>query len=231
MGSQLTKRPDRRVCAAYVRERTRKPKKPARPEQRIPLAAARSLEMRFLWPLGGARRWDLISAVKNGESVGHGVTEGPCGQERLHGAQNALECCGKTCGHQGLGRADESGSMKPGQRLRPLSCRRQAVIETGSGPGCELVVVKRRLTRKAPYETESSLWDQRKGHGGSGNKETECGNDRRGGEIEFWGIRPCKACNSVFPDFFSFASYSAPHCNEIFLLVCNSRVIKLTPLN
>lgn len=66
MGSQLTKRPDRRVCAAHVRERTRKPKKTARPEQRIPLAAARSLEMRFLWPLGGARRWDLILAVKNG---------------------------------------------------------------------------------------------------------------------------------------------------------------------
>lgn len=78
-----------------------------------------------------------------------------------------------------------------------MSCRQQAVIETGSGPGRELVVVKRRLMMKAPYETESSLWDQRKGGGESGSKETECGNNRRGGEIGLGGIRTCKACTSV----------------------------------
>lgn len=64
MGSQFIQRSDRRVCAVYVKELTRQ-QKMACPEQRIPSAAARSLEMRFLWPLG-ARRWDLILAVKNG---------------------------------------------------------------------------------------------------------------------------------------------------------------------
>lgn len=80
------------------------------------------------------------------------------------------------------------------------------------------MVVRRKFMTGAPRGVESGLWDQCRGRGSnSGGKKTEYGDNRRGGEIRFWGVRDSKTGSSVFPHLL-FTSYNTHPYNEIIFI-------------